>query len=273
MKKACAADGFGKRFFAVSLFHCRFSPLQWLRFHDILYQLTDSLREGIFVNIGVILAAGHGSRMGTALPKQFLPLHGAPILVHSVRRFAECRAVDKLLIALPPEYLAYGRDLLAQYFPGNSFFLTAGGADRSATLRLLVDFVFESMGADETTILITHDGVRPYVSEQMILDNIRAARECGACNTVVPAVDTILVSLDGTYISSVPDRATLYHAQTPQSFSAVKLKRLLDRMSDEELSRLTDGCSVFVVNGEPVKLVPGSRENIKITVPSDLDPS
>lgn len=222
------------------------------------------------MNIGVILAAGHGSRMGTALPKQFLPLDGEPILVHSVRRFAECRDIGQILIALPSDYLDYGKKLLDDYFPQNRFFLISGGKDRSATLRRLVDFVFAQMGADENTILVTHDGVRPFVTEKMITENIRAARECGACNTVVPAVDTILVSLDGEYISSVPDRVTLYHAQTPQSFSALKLKMLMDRMSDDDLSRLTDGCSVFVVSGEPVKLVAGSRENIKITVPSDL---
>ena len=104
-----------------------------------------------------------------------------------------------------------------------------------------------------------------------LVDRLSPAAELiGACNTVVPAVDTILISEDGAYITSVPDRNLLYHAQTPQSFSAVKLKKLLDRLSLAQLSHMTDGCSVFVACGEPVRLVRGSSENIKITYPSDL---
>ena len=222
------------------------------------------------MNIGVILAAGLGSRMGSDLPKQFLPLDGKPILVHSVQRFAACEAIDEIVLAVPKTYLSYTKDILAQYFPDRSFYLIAGGHDRSETLCRLVDFIFETFAVDENTILVTHDGVRPYVTERMILENIEAAKACGACNTVVPAVDTILISEDGAYITSVPDRNLLYHAQTPQSFSAAKLKKLLDRLSLAQLSHMTDGCSVFVACGEPVRLVRGSSENIKITYPSDL---
>lgn len=222
------------------------------------------------MNYGVILAAGSGSRMGSTLPKQFLELDGVPILVQSVRRFVSCPQIDRIVIAVPAAYTDYSRDLLLRFFPSNDFLLVNGGKTRSETLCLLTDFIFRNLPVDDSTILVTHDAVRPFVTEKIIEENIAAARRCGACNTVVPAVDTILISRDGEYITEVPERRFLYHAQTPQSFSAVRLKELLDGMSEEQLAKLTDGCSVFVLNHCPVQLVAGSPENIKITYPSDL---
>lgn len=222
------------------------------------------------MNYGVILAAGSGSRMHSTLPKQFLELDGEPILVKSLRHFVTCSKIDRIIIAVPSAYLDFTRELLEKFFPKNNFLLISGGENRSETLVRLTDFIFENLPIDEKTVLVTHDAVRPYISERIILDNIEAALSCGACNTVVPAVDTILISEDGTYISEVPDRKKCYHAQTPQSFLAKELKFLLDSMDENSLSGLTDGCSVFVLNHRPVKLVAGSHENIKITYPSDL---
>ena len=222
------------------------------------------------MNYGVILAAGSGSRMGSELPKQFLEIDGEPILVLSARHFVDCPQIDEIVIAVPPDYKDYTEKLLTRYFPEKKFFLVCGGKTRSETLCILTDFIFAQLPVDDRTVLVTHDAVRPYINDRIISENITAALECGACNTVVPAVDTILSSTDGAYITEVFDRSLLYHAQTPQSFLAVRLKKLLDGMSEQQLDLLTDGCSVFVLNHEPVKLVMGSHDNIKITYPSDL---
>ena len=122
----------------------------------------------------------------------------------------------------------------------------------------------------DETILLTHDAARPFIDSRIINDNIAAAREAGACNTVIPATDTILESLDGEYISFVPNRDRLYHVQTPQSFRAKKLYELTLSLSDAERGQITDACSIFTLRGEPVKLVRGKAENIKITWPQDI---
>ena len=104
----------------------------------------------------------------------------------------------------------------------------------------------------------------------MIRDNVAAAKAYGGCNTVIPAVDTVFQSADGAFVTGLLDRNTLFYAQTPQSFLAKKFRAMLASLSDTQKAAVTDACSVFFLCGEPVRLVQGSPENIKITFPSDL---
>ena len=117
---------------------------------------------------------------------------------------------------------------------------------------------------------MTHDAVRPFVTYRIIKDNIDAAKKYGACDTVVPATDTIVESQDGVIISAIPDRSKLYQGQTPQSFNALKLQQLYRSLTDGEKEILTDAAKIFVIKGEPVELVRGETYNVKITYPYDL---
>ena len=92
----------------------------------------------------------------------------------------------------------------------------------------------------------------------------------GACDTVIPATDTIVESKDHMLISSIPERSTMYQGQTPQSFKAKKLRDIYSNMTDKEKEILTDACKILVLKGEQVKLVEGDVTNIKITYPSDI---
>jgi 2-C-methyl-D-erythritol 4-phosphate cytidylyltransferase len=124
---------------------------------------------------------------------------------------------------------------------------------------------------NEETLVVTHDAVRPFVTTRIIDDNIRAASECGACDTVVPATDTIVVSTDGTQISDIPARSQMYQGQTPQSFKAKMLQSLYESLTADEKSVLTDAAKICVMKGQPVRLVEGEVYNIKITYPYDID--
>lgn len=124
--------------------------------------------------------------------------------------------------------------------------------------------------ADDASIIVTHDAVRPFVSLRIIEDNIAAALAHGACDTVVPATDTIVESLDGELISSIPNRSVLYQGQTPQSFNMRELRETLESLTPEESAILTDACKAFVLRGKKVALVRGDVSNIKITYPQDL---
>ena len=101
-------------------------------------------------------------------------------------------------------------------------------------------------------------------------DNIRYAQEYGACDTVIPASDTIVESVSHEVISNIPDRSVMYQGQTPQSFKAKKLKELYEGLTEEEKEILTDACKIFVIKGQDVHLVEGEVFNIKITYPYDL---
>lgn len=133
-----------------------------------------------------------------------------------------------------------------------------------------IRYIEENFGLNDETVIVTHDSVRPFVSHRMIEENIEAAMEYGACDTVIPATDTIVESKDHTCISSIPERSTMYQGQTPQSFRAKKLRDIYLNMTDQEKEILTDACKIMVLKGEQVKLVEGDVTNIKITYPSDI---
>ncbi len=222
---------------------------------------------------GAIVAGGVGNRMNlSGLPKQFLPLGNSkkPIIIHTLEKFLLCDRIDYIYIGVHRDWLGYAEELLDKYNVNTKkVFVTAGGTDRNLTIMNVIKVIETNHGENPDDIIITHDAVRPFVTMKMIEENIDAAIECGACDTVVSSIDTIIESPDGKYISSVPERKLMYQGQTPQSFNISKLKSLYLDLNDEEKNVLTDACKIFVFRNKPVKLVKGDTFNIKITTVSD----
>lgn len=220
----------------------------------------------------VILAGGAGTRMrGAGRPKQFLEIAGKPILVHSLERFLENEDFEAVLVPVPDEWMDYTRELLTERgLLGGRTILISGGRDRNETLMNALSFIGEHFSLDEDTIVVTHDSVRPLVSQRIIRENIEAAAKYGACGTAIPVTDTIARSGDGAFITEIPERALLYQQQTPQSFRALLLKRAYESLGEKEKEQLTDACAIFVFGGAPVYIVQGEPSNIKVTYPSDL---
>ena len=133
-----------------------------------------------------------------------------------------------------------------------------------------IEYIDNKEQLDDETLIITRDSVRPFVTYRIVEENIKYAGECGACDTVIPASDTIVESVDGSYISSIPERRMMYQGQTPQSFRAKRLRELYESLTTEEKDILTDACKIYVLKNEPVHLVEGEVSNIKITYPHDL---
>ena len=222
--------------------------------------------------LAAILGGGIGSRMGNMnTPKQYLLLGSRPIIVHTVEKFLMHPQVEGVVVLTPLSWLGFTQDILNQHLPkDHGVAVIPGGERRNDTLRCALDYVKEHFGDEEGHILLTHDAVRPFVTHRIISDNIAAAREHGACNTVVPASDTIVQSDDGRFISGIPPRGGMYQGQTPQTFQCDKLRRLIHSLQPEEEAFLTDACKIYALRGEPVALVPGEVHNIKITYPFDL---
>ena len=145
-----------------------------------------------------------------------------------------------------------------------------GGEITTNNIMNAIAYIEREGELDEDTLIVTHDAVRPFVTYRIIEENIQAARRCGACDTVIPATDTIVESREGSVISDIPNRAVLYQGQTPQSFNAMKLRALYESLTEEEKAVLTDAAKIFVIKGEQVRLVKGENSNIKITYPYDL---
>lgn len=221
---------------------------------------------------GIVLAGGIGSRMGNAeKPKQFLDLGGKPIIIHTLEKFVVHPGFDRILVLVPRAWISYTRDIIRKYIPAAfEIPVLEGGATRNETLMNAIAYIEEQGDFNDETVIVTHDSVRPFVTHRILEENIRYAREYGACDTVIPASDTIVQSLDHEKISDIPDRRFMYQGQTPQSFRVKQLRDIYESLTDEEKEILTDASKIMVLKGHHVHLVRGEVYNIKITYPYDV---
>ncbi len=219
-----------------------------------------------------ILAGGIGSRMGgTDTPKQFLTLGDKPVIIHTIEKFVINSNIDKIIVLTPENYITHTIHLIEKHISKNdNIIVIEGGETRNDTLMNSIIYIEENFGIDDDSIILTHDSVRPFVTHRIIEDNIEAAKRYGACDTVIPATDTIVESINGTTIESIPVRDYYYQGQTPQSFNIKKLFNLINSLTEEESNILTDACKIFTLKDEDVYLVDGEVSNIKITYPYDL---
>jgi 2-C-methyl-D-erythritol 4-phosphate cytidylyltransferase len=219
-----------------------------------------------------ILAGGIGNRMGNVeKPKQYLLLGNKPIIVHTIEKFFINDKFEKIIVLCPKPWIKHTRDLVDKYVgETDRIAVIEGGSVRNETIMNAVKFIEENYEIDGESVIVTHDSVRPFLTHRIIEENIEFAGKYGACDTVVPATDTIVESADGKLISSIPNRECMFQGQTPQSFKILKLKELYNSLTDEEKEVLTDAAKIFVIKGENVCLVEGEVNNIKITYPYDL---
>lgn len=221
---------------------------------------------------GVILAGGVGTRMGNVeKPKQFMELGGKPIIVHTIEKFIMNTEFCGILVLTPKQWIKHTEDLIRKYVAMDERVkVIEGGTTRNETIMNAITQIEKNGDLNDDTIIVTHDSVRPFLTHRIIEENIRYAKEYGACDTVIPATDTIVESKDHQLISNIPDRSMMYQGQTPQSFKAKHLKDIYESLTVEEKEILTDACKILVMKGESVHLVEGEESNIKITYPYDL---
>lgn len=221
---------------------------------------------------GVILAGGVGSRMGGDKPKQYLTVKDKPIIIYTVEKFFAVPEFEKIIVLCPKQWVEHTKNLIEKHIAPaqDKIVVTEGGETRNETIMNAIAYIESEGKLDKDTIIVTHDSVRPFVTSRIITENIEYAKQYGACDTVVPATDTIVEAADNTTIRSIPDRSKMYQGQTPQSFNALKLKNIYGALTDDEKNILTDAAKIFVIKGEKVALVQGETYNMKITYPYDL---
>ena len=208
----------------------------------------------------LIVAGGRGTRMGGPQPKQFLQLAGRPVLMHTLEAFDRWDASARLIVVLPEDQIDTWKRLCEAHVFGRIHRVVAGGETRFHSVR-------NGLGAVASNGLIAvHDGVRPLVAPSVIAACFAAAADGGAAVPVVPVVESVReVDADGD--SRPVDRTRLRVVQTPQVFRADVLRAAYCLPYDP---RFTDDASVVEASGVAVRLVPGNRENIKLTTPMDL---
>jgi len=213
----------------------------------------------------IIVAAGSGSRMRSAVPKQYLSLAGTPILVRSIVPFTRCPFIGQIIVVVPADRVDQTAALLAEHgLNGPTATIVAGGRRRQDSVSCGLAEV-----ADGIDIVLVHDGARPLVSPQLIERCYREIVASGAAIAAVPVKDTVKRGDAELLIKATVDRSGLWLAQTPQGARKHLLAEAFDRLADRD-GDVTDEASLLEQAGIPVRLVRGEEGNTKITGPEDL---
>jgi 2-C-methyl-D-erythritol 4-phosphate cytidylyltransferase len=229
----------------------------------------------------IVPAAGLGTRMGSpsatktkkrAPSKQFKELGGIPILIHTLRRFVACPEVYEIIVALRKNEIGGFRAQLEKQYPeilNKRLQIVEGGEHRQDS----VASALAAVAADGDDIVLVHDGVRPFVTPEIIAEVITAARKHGAAIAGMPAMDTVKQverTAEGALIKATIPRASVVMAQTPQGFRYDILKKAFDEAAADGFLG-TDEASLIERAGHPVAVVMGSPRNLKITTPADME--
>lgn len=213
----------------------------------------------------IIAAAGHGERIASPIPKQFLGIENKPIVVHTLEKFCQCELIDCIIIVVPKDWYQYVvENIIEKYSILKVDKILIGGATRQESVCRAI----EAMNEEIVTVVI-HDAVRPFVTLNLLRKVIKKGTETGAAILAVPAHDSIK-KVSGKQIEYSLKRDSIWLVQTPQVF---KKELILNAYQQAFFNCRTasDDSELVEYLGYPIAVVEGSRTNIKITTPEDLD--
>lgn len=222
------------------------------------------------MNIAVIFAGGVGSRMHTKTkPKQFLDIHGKPIIVHTIEKFQNHPEINAVIVACVEEWIPYLKQLINRYNLTKVKKVVPGGT--TGQLSIFNGLVAaKEVAGDEKSIVLIHDGVRPLINDKLISDNIASVKKYGSAITCIKVKETVLVVSGDNQIDDIPERSKTRLARAPQSFWLDEILTMQKRAQSEEKTNFIDSCSLAKYYGKKLYLVDGPSENIKITTPDDF---
>ena len=212
----------------------------------------------------VIVAAGSGSRMGSATAKQFLELDGRPVLAHTLDAFERTKGIDYVIIVTRACDLDECRDMVKKYGFSKVADIVEGGSTRQQSVLCGIEAT-----DDRTDYVAIHDGARCLVTPEMITAVLDEAKRTGAASAGAPVKNTIKVVDENNNIKNTPDRATLWQAQTPQIFKAGLYRAAAYYAQKDGFEATDDNSLLEYVNGR-VTMVDCGYTNIKITTPEDI---
>lgn len=236
------------------IFFCLFSIYSYLL---LFHSWTPMKSEDNYV---IIVAGGSGTRMQSDVPKQFLPLQGKPILMHTIERYVQALPGISCIVVLPLSQISYWNILCTEYQFSLPHQIVHGGTSRFQSVKNGLKAINSTDG-----IVAIHDGVRPLTHTRTIIDSFVTALAKGNAITAVPSKDS-LRKMSGDKTEAV-DRSQYYLIQTPQTFQLGLIKKAFET---EESPLFTDDATVLEQSGQAIHLVAGTYDNIKITTTEDL---
>ncbi|MBA4299406.1 2-C-methyl-D-erythritol 4-phosphate cytidylyltransferase [Algoriphagus alkaliphilus] len=210
----------------------------------------------------VVVAGGRGSRMGGPVPKQYLPIGGKPVLMHTLEKFYEADPSTFLILVLPESDFSIWKNLCDKFKFSLVHHVIAGGTSRFQSVKNGLNAL-----PFEDGLVAIHDGVRPFVKNEVIIESFSRAEKSGSAIAVVDLKDS-LRKVSGNGASKFQERQLFRLVQTPQTFQIGKIKKAFEV---DELPKFTDDATVYEHQGWKVSLIQGNPENIKITTPEDLE--
>lgn len=218
-------------------------------------------------NIAVVFAGGVGSRMKTSTrPKQFLEIHGRPVIVHTLEVFQSHPDIDGIAVSILPEWRDYFKKLVTRYELDKVRWVINGGSTGQESRYKALQVVVADEGPD--AVVLVHDGVRPMIDADLVTRNIESVKKFGSAITCTKMTETVVVE-DGEGIGEVIPRDPLWTAQAPQSFRGGDILAAYDRAVADGEEDSIDSCSLMRRYGYELHRVEGPRTNIKITTASD----
>ena len=202
----------------------------------------------------ILLAGGNGSRFGGETPKQFIPIGGKPLYEYTLDRFIQSNLFQEIIVVCHPDWI--------ESISSDRHRVIAGGSTRQES-------VYRGLLAcpPATDYVVIHDGVRPFVSKRILKENVEAVMRYQAVDTCIPSRDTLVRTLDGGKIDSIPPRKQLWRGQTPQSFSYDLILKAHQKTAQTDA---TDDCALVLEAGHDIFIIEGEEDNIKITTSFDL---
>lgn len=207
----------------------------------------------------IIVAGGRGKRMGMETPKQFLPVNGKPVLMHTIFKFHNCVPKIFIVVVLPFDQIEEWNRIISEHRFIIPHQIVPGGEERFHSVKNGLNKI------DDDGLVAIHDGVRPLVSEKVIRESFSIAEKTGAAIPVIRPAESLRQIVNSG--SKPVNRDTFRLVQTPQTFQATLIKKAYQQPYEP---RFTDDASVLEADGNPVSLFEGNRENIKITWPEDI---
>ncbi|MGN1030649.1 MAG: 2-C-methyl-D-erythritol 4-phosphate cytidylyltransferase [Butyricicoccaceae bacterium] len=222
------------------------------------------------MNIAIVFAGGSGVRMGAGIPKQFLEINGKPVIVHTLQMFQYHDEIDKIYVSILKDYLGYMEELVEEYRLRKVVKVLPGGETAQDSIYNALKCA-EAENPEDSVVLL-HDGVRPFISYDVISNNIKSVHENGNAITCTSCHETILISEDGRTVDSVPYRKNTFSAQAPQSFYLKDIIAAHDvvRARPGRYDNMVDACTIIRSQGITAHMIPGNRGNIKVTTPEDV---
>lgn len=216
----------------------------------------------------LIFAGGSGSRMNSrARPKQFLQFYGKELIIHTLENFQNHPDVDSIVVVCIEDWIPYLNKLLEKFGIDKVRAVVPGGASGQESIYNGLCTIQKFAPAD--SIVLVHDGVRPFVNESLISDCIQCVKEHGSAITVTPAIETIVTTSDGK-ITSITDRSKCFHAKAPQCFYLGELLSAHEKARTDGNTNMIDSASLMQFYGHELYTVQGNFDNIKITTPADF---